>query len=255
MRRVSLYDVWDADMGRRIEDATLWRVCCGGQRVVELGCGDGRVLRLAYGPGVKKPAFWCGIDLDPRFGVRCGVTADSLGVPHAEVNGNFVDPLVWAVARKFGPFDVAVCAFSTLFLVPHEQQIEAVRLATSALAPGGRFIAEVFVPEFLTSSSRVHFGRVNPLDEVVETERARAERAAWVRSTRYEVNAGRKITRALRRYEPPGDVSDTRAVEIEETIYWDRPDDLAARLSATGFSVRVDTDIAPRGFAAIVVEV
>jgi len=195
--RVTLARVYDIDFGQRDEDVPTWLALAATAipgPVVEVGVGDGRVARHLVAAGREVH----GIDVDRDFLSR----ARQRGVvPH---HGSAADSSTWA---EVPPCGLAICAYSTLYLVPHDLQAGVVRAMAAALLPGGTFAVEVFVPS--ADAPR-------PVDVSVGDPSEPAVRS-WTRRTLYDVDFATRTTRATRWYGP--EVGNWR-MQLDETIYW-----------------------------------
>ncbi|MEU4715881.1 class I SAM-dependent methyltransferase [Micromonospora purpureochromogenes] len=108
----------------------------GAGRALELGVGTGRVALPLAARGV--PVH--GIDLSRAMvdRLRAKPGGDAIGV----TIGDF------ATTRVDGTFSVAYLLFNTIMnLTTQEAQVACFRNAAAHLAPGGRFVIEVLVPE------------------------------------------------------------------------------------------------------------
>ncbi|GAB3251851.1 class I SAM-dependent methyltransferase [Alteromonas gracilis] len=112
-----------------------------GGRVLELGVGTGRIALEMVDAGLSVH----GVDASPRILEVLAEKAEGLE-----------DDLTWAVgdfteADMGGPYDTALVALNTLFMVPSQQgQISALANTRRHLRPGGRLVVEVYEP------SRIH---------------------------------------------------------------------------------------------------
>ncbi|MFE0385390.1 class I SAM-dependent methyltransferase [Streptomyces bungoensis] len=108
----------------------------GGGRTLELGVGTGRVALPLARRGIEVH----GIDLSramvDRLRAKPGGTAIGVTI------GDF------ATARAPGSFSVAYLVFNTIMnLTSQDAQVDCFRNAAAHLAPGGRFVVEVAVPD------------------------------------------------------------------------------------------------------------
>lgn len=107
--------------------------------VLELACGTGRIYLDLLEAGIDADGF----DRSP----------DALAVLQERAAERGLDPTVWqadmidfAVDREF---DLVICPFNALqHLLEVEDQLAALRSIHLALAPGGKFVFDVFVPGF-----------------------------------------------------------------------------------------------------------
>lgn len=108
----------------------------GSGRALELGIGTGRVAVPLAGRGV--PVH--GIDLSRAMvdRLRAKPGGDAIGVTIGDFAG----------ARVDGTFSLAYLVFNTIMnLTTQEAQVACFRNAAEHLAPGGRFVIEVLVPD------------------------------------------------------------------------------------------------------------
>ncbi len=110
------------------------RVCFGARRVLELGCGAGRVTEALVGDGLEV----VGIDIDGQL-----LEASKKRVPGAR--------FVQADMRDFDlgeTFDRVICPFNGIYcLLSAEEQIAAFRAARKHLAPGGMFVFDGYAAD------------------------------------------------------------------------------------------------------------
>lgn len=107
--------------------------------VLELACGTGRVYLELIEAGVDADGF--------------DLSADALDVLREKADDARLDASVWqddltdfSVEREYA---LAVCPFNALqHLLTVEDQLSALRNVHDALAPGGAFVFDVFVPDF-----------------------------------------------------------------------------------------------------------
>lgn len=110
---------------------------------------DGPVLEMACGTGrVYLELLRAGVDAD-GFDLSTG----ALDVLREKADDEGLDASVWqddmtdfSVEREY---DLVICPFNTVHhLLSVEDQLDALRSVHDALAPGGRFVFDVFVPSF-----------------------------------------------------------------------------------------------------------
>lgn len=108
--------------------------CTPPGRLVDLGCGTGRLLRELAGQGYTGT----GVDLSPEM-LRVA-RERSAGLTLTWVEANLTD----LSALPDGSFDQAACLFSTLGMIRGaSQRLQALREANRILRPGGTFILHV----------------------------------------------------------------------------------------------------------------
>lgn len=169
-RFADVYDEWYTDV-TDVEGTVARVAALAGPdgRVVELGAGSGR---LAVPLADRALHVWA-VDASPAMldrlrarpgGDRVHTVVDDMAA--------LADPALAAAAAAHG-FDVALCAFNTLFnLTDTDAQARCLRGAHDLLAPGGRLLVEAFVPP-PDDDGAAATGAVEPrhigLDEVVLT--------------------------------------------------------------------------------------
>lgn len=131
-RQVSIFDRDDAAFYRELAQSV-------DGPVLELACGTGRVYLELLRDGVDVD----GIDL----------SADTLEVLREKGGEEGLDPSVWqADMADFTvdrAYDLVYCPFNAIqHLVTIEDQLAALESVYDALAPGGQFVFDVFVPSF-----------------------------------------------------------------------------------------------------------
>jgi len=130
------------DYGHRTADIDLWRSLLppSGDAVVEFACGAGRI------PAALGWPRWVGVDLDSE-----AVAAFNAAAPDEAARAHALDmasrDLVSRLLASPGPVGLAFVAFSSLYLVPHEQQAQVIRNLAETCRRGGLVAAEVFVPQ------------------------------------------------------------------------------------------------------------
>jgi SAM-dependent methyltransferase len=108
----------------------------GGGRALELGIGTGRIALPLAARGVPV----AGIDLSPEMVARLRAKPGGAELP--VTIGDF------AHARVEGEFALAYLVFNTIMnLTSQDEQVACFANAAAHLAPGGRFVVEVGVPD------------------------------------------------------------------------------------------------------------
>ena len=127
------------------------------RRIAGLAGGSGSVLELGVGTGrlaIPLAAQGCrvhGVDASPEM---LQVLATKAAAANLEVPcslGDVADPAAWPEGR----FDVVAAAFNLLFnLASAKEQARCFEAAAAALAPGGSFLVETFLPAPLERRDR-----------------------------------------------------------------------------------------------------
>ena len=130
-----------------LRETVPWR----GRRLLEVGCGDGRLLGWSAAEGAEP------IGLDPGSAQLARARVNSPGVPLVAGRGE-------ALPFASGRFDL-VLFFNSLHHVPLELQWQAVAEAARVLAQDG----ELLVVEPLADGD--HFALLQPVDDETEVRR------------------------------------------------------------------------------------
>jgi SAM-dependent methyltransferase len=134
-----VYNEWVGALGRGDVDFYAGLAGVADGPVLELACGTGRVYLELLRAGVDADGF----DLSAGSLDRLRETADDEGLEPTVWRDDMAD---FAVEREYA---LAVCPFNTfLHLRGSENQLACLRQVYDALAPGGEFVFEVFVPDF-----------------------------------------------------------------------------------------------------------
>jgi SAM-dependent methyltransferase len=115
------------------------RAVAAGGPVLELACGTGRVYLDILDAGVDVDGF--------------DASAGALSVLRERATERDLDPTVWRDdMTEFGVdrvYDLAVCPFNAMqHLLAVDDLLATLRCVHDALAPGGAFVFDVFVPGF-----------------------------------------------------------------------------------------------------------
>jgi SAM-dependent methyltransferase len=132
---VAAYRPWDFPLFRS-EELVLARILRPGQRVLDVGCGNGRVTRHLVGDG---RAVWA-VDLNVEA-VREG--AEGVGGPGVAFAGADARVLPF----RDGAFDVVVFAYNGIdFMATSQERRAALAEVGRVLAPGGWFLMSAHNP-------------------------------------------------------------------------------------------------------------
>jgi SAM-dependent methyltransferase len=143
-------DIWNADAARHYDTpgVGMFSAAVLGPTIDRLAAlaGDGRALELAIGTGrvgvslAERGVPVTGIELSPDMVDRLRTKADEKAIP--VVLGDM------ATARAPGTYTLVYLVFNTIGnLLSQGEQVACFRNAARHLAPGGRFVIELFVPE------------------------------------------------------------------------------------------------------------
>lgn len=211
---------YDVDMARNMpfDDVAFYAGLCArhGGRVLELGCGNGRILLELLQRGVDA------VGVDASAGMlaelRRKAAARGLRAPVARMD-------VTRLALRDG-FGVILCPYSLITYITDDADIA--RLLTAArrmLAPGGVFVVDAFVPKEVVAQQEFQPDYRRPFGTFT-----------LARSKRIRP-AGPGRNRIERRYRVLGaDDEVVEQVDVAETIRPFAPDALRAALAAAGFA-------------------
>jgi len=165
--RVSDYDL--EYKGQSEQDVPFWLELVmryTPERVLELACGSGRIgMELLRGPGSFELE---GLDISPEMleAYRRKLEREDEAVQQ-RVTLHEGDMCDYELVNK-GAFDLVILPFNSIVhLYEIEQQIEAFRTTYEHLAPGGRFVVDVFVPDIdYLSDALNHPSHVYVEDEI-----------------------------------------------------------------------------------------
>jgi SAM-dependent methyltransferase len=150
---VTQEDIWNADAARDYDTPgtgmfaadvlgpTIDRLAdlAGGGRALEFAIGTGRVAVPLAGHGVPV----AGIELSRPMVERLRAKADEATIPVA------IGDMATTVVP--GEFTLVYLVYNTISnLLTQDEQVECFRNAARHLAPGGRFVIELWVPELRT---------------------------------------------------------------------------------------------------------
>ena len=213
---VTLADVYHLDFGRRTADLVTWSALADAAPkgpVLDVCCGDGRATKHLV---ADRDVY--GVDQSATF----AALARGVGIVALSGEASRIEDL-----RAAGPRpSLVVCAYTSLFLLPHRQQAEAVAAMAEVAASGALVAVETFVPT-LHESRAVDQPVANPNDPAS---------LPWVRRTTYTVVEFSRTTRIERLYGPDPDAWTMR---LSETVYWRDPDEVALLFRRAGL---VDVD-------------
>jgi SAM-dependent methyltransferase len=209
---------YDEDMGAsmRFDDIGFYRSISTG-RVLELGCGTGRILRPLRESGIDI----AGID---RSGESLRRLRERLGnddCPLAQADIARDAPPAWP------PFDTVLLPYSIITYWTNDDELAHAWAFMSALCkPGGRLVIDAFLPRPLSTQS----GDFN-LDYRRHT--ARGELSRWKRITAL----GNGCNRIERRYQIIAQGHTERFQTVEVIHPW-HPEEIDAMAQRAGFQLQ-----------------
>ena len=212
---------YDVDMARNMpfDDADFYAGLCErrGGRVLEVGCGNGRILLRLLARGVD------------------AIGIDASGAMLAELRRKALDRSIdvrvcrmdlRALAFRPG-FDVVLCPYSLVTYLTTDPDLErALAEIRRVLVPGGTFVADAFVPRATATSADFRLDYRRPFAG-----------ATLVRSKRITA-LGPRLNRIERRYQvvaPDGHLIEQ--VDVAEDIRPFTVDELRAALVRAGFAI------------------
>ncbi len=143
-------------------DVLLETVPLKGKVVVDVGCGDGALVRLMAGQGARVT----GIETNPKQLAKARAT-------NRVADETYIDGIAQSLPMKEGSVDVVVFS-NSLHHVPVEDQGRALAEAERVLVPGG----VIFISEPLAEGSNFDVVRVVHDETVVRAKALEAIRAA-----------------------------------------------------------------------------
>jgi len=204
---MSLTSVAHLDFDRRTNDLPMWAVVvAGADRVADFACGSGRIPEC-----LGWPCAWYGVDLDPTAVSTFNERVPPLAVGEA----------ICADMANHTPCvdaDVAICAFSSLYLLPHNQHADVLRGMVASVKAGGVVAIEVFQPQPRFRGFREEFKSLAD---------------GLVRTSRYHTDVSQRITRVVRLY---GHAGGEPTAKLSEVIYWRDVEDMKRLLSDAGLT-------------------
>lgn len=219
---VTLSDVYRHDFSTRTEDLVTWAALAEAApdgAILDVACGDGRATRRLAAEG--RAVY--GIDIDARFAVQ----ARQVGIQAIEGPAERV--YTHRVALEGARPTLAICAYSSLFLFPHERQADVIEAMAEVAKTGALVAVETFVPTMM-ESREVDQPTPNPNDPTGP---------AWVRRTTYRVSVAERRTTIERLYGPR--LNDW-TMRLTERVYWREPDEIELLFRRAGLAEVASSD-------------
>ena len=217
----SIAHLYDVDMARNMafDDVALYAQLSqrAGGRVLELGCGNGRILLELLGRGIDA----IGVDCSPRMLAHLLPKATARGLAP---NVCLMDARALGFAEVFA---LVLCPYSLITYMTGAD--DAVRMLTAirgVLTPGAAVIIDAFIPRPTASAAGFSIDYRRDHQDAVLT---RAKRVAAVAPA---------VNRVERRYELVTVDGDLRErVETSEDVRLFAPEDLVQLLATSGFVI------------------
>lgn len=213
--------IYDVDMARNMafDDVAFYAQRCGaGSRVLELGCGNGRILLDLAAAGHDA----VGVDASARM-LR-------VLVQKAQARGIAAPPVCRMDIRALGftrAFDVVLCPYSlATYLLSDAEFARMTDGVRDCLLPPGRLVIDAFVPKPVTSMRDFVLDYRRSLDD--------GELTRWKRVSALDAERNR-IERRYERRARDGTLLET--IDMVEELRPLSPDKLRALVSANGFAI------------------
>ncbi|HZQ62000.1 MAG TPA: class I SAM-dependent methyltransferase [Casimicrobiaceae bacterium] len=214
-------EIYDVDMGRNMafDDVAFYvEACREADRVLELGCGNGRILLDLLAHGIAA----IGVDTSHRMLSVLQRKAAARGLATPVVCRMDVRALGFRPA-----FDVVLCPYSlATYLLTDDDFAQMAKGIHAALHPRGMLVIDAFVPRPVvpTAGFTLDYRRAHDDEELVRSKRITALDA--------ERN---RIERRYERHALDGALLET--IEVSEEIRPLTPDKLRALVIANGFAI------------------
>ncbi|WP_139492263.1 class I SAM-dependent methyltransferase [Brevibacillus dissolubilis] len=196
-----------------------------GGEVLDLACGTGRVTFPIAQAGVKVT----GIDLSTDMLARAQQKAEELGLGEDQLTLLQGDMRNFNLGKKFALITIPFRSF--LHLLHIQEQMKALRCVREHLAPGGKFVMNVFVPSIThlyEESEKMSLRGMYPLDS--------GEQVAMWDYTRYDhFQQLSEVTRTYERISPDGNVIEKLIGRF--TLRYIFPAELHHLLRLNGFKI------------------
>jgi SAM-dependent methyltransferase len=204
-------------------------------RVLELACGSGRVTLPLAEEGTRSGFTVTGLELAPEM-LEMAQRRREEAAPDVREALTLVEGDIrsWAAPE---PFDLIVTPCSSLcHLLTLEDQIAAWRRAYDNLAPGGRFVVDVSMPDLAAYADSF----TTPPREIMQIDRDKTDPETGVRliryrTTRYAAHEQRARIRYIYDKFAGGPAPERYVSDYESHVYFPRELELLFRLA--GFEV------------------
>ncbi|MEP6941839.1 MAG: class I SAM-dependent methyltransferase [Betaproteobacteria bacterium] len=213
--------LYDVDMARNMafDDVALYldQSMRGGGAVLELGCGNGRILLALVERGIDA----VGVDCSPKMLAELGRKARERGLRPRTC---LMDARQLAFANSFA---TVLCPYSLITYMSAAGDRERMLAETFAvLAPGGNAIVDAFVP------------RATAMHQDFALDYRRSIGKASLRRSKRVMSIAPGVHRIERRYElTAGDGTVVERIDTIEEIRPLAPEDLVRELRVCGFEI------------------
>lgn len=221
----------DSDVRFHVELVRRYRP----RRVLELGCGSGRVTLPIAEAAADLGASIVGIDTDERMLEQARKKAEALD---AGARGRLsLEPGDLRGWRGAAPFHLVIVPCGTLsHLLSLDDQLSAWRTAWDNLAPGGRFVVDLAMPDLVAFADSLQTPPRILLQMDIDAEAPDGgDRLIRYRTVRYLPHLQRARIHFLYDAFSASDAADRYVSDFESHVYFPREVDLLYRL--TGFEV------------------
>jgi SAM-dependent methyltransferase len=168
-----------------------------GRSLLDIGIGTGRLAIPLHDAGWRVAGIEASDAMISRLRERAGER--DIAVHAGDMRSRRIDDR----------FDVALIAFSTLFLLPdQDSQVACLQNAVDHLGPGGVLVVEAFIPDHARWSDGRRVALSRWADDGVEIEAARHDRARQTIEVRYLslTDAGVGVRPLALRYAWPSEI-------------------------------------------------
>lgn len=208
---------------------------CRSARVLELGCGSGRVTLPLAEAAVEHGGLVVGIDTDERMLDQARKKAEGLDrAARSRLSLEAGDLRSWRSERSF---DLVIVPCGTLsHLLTLDDQLAAWRTAWDNLAGGGRFVVDLAMPDLPAYADSLQTPPRILLQMDIDAEAPdRGDRLIRYRTVRYLPHLQRARIHFLYDAFSASEAADRYVSDFESHVYFPREVELLFRL--TGFEV------------------
>jgi SAM-dependent methyltransferase len=205
------------------------------RRILELGCGTGRITLPLARQGVRDGFAVVGLDNQPEM-LRRAVQSRDQADPDTRRGLSYVkaDMLTW---RSDSPFDLILIPCGSLsHVLELEAQIRLFRRCYDNLAPGGRFVAEVNMPNMAAYMDSFHIPPRAPIEIDLDTKNE-TEGTRLIRRKTTSYSSDNQLAEIRFLYEKYKDGSAVKSYIDDFASHVFFPRELALLFIHTGFTI------------------